>query len=161
GEHQRDDECAHGCGFRIVGRRRVSTSNPRNFPTFRREYPASRRSRDGCRASRAGANGSAMGATTFEAIEAEFLRRVNRTVWCSVATLDARDRLRTRILHPLWERSTGWILTARQSAKAKDLAHNATVSCAYWDQDQEQVHADCRATWEESLAEKRRLWELF
>ena len=102
-----------------------------------------------------------MSATTFEAIESEFLRRVGRTVWCSVATVDARDRVRTRILHPLWEGSTGWILTARQSAKAKDLAHNQTVSCAYWDQDQEQVHADCRASWEENLAEKRRLWELF
>jgi hypothetical protein len=33
-----------------------------------------------------------MGATTFEAIETEFLRRVGRTVWCSVATVDARDR---------------------------------------------------------------------
>jgi general stress protein 26 len=102
-----------------------------------------------------------MSTATFEAIEAEFLRRVARTVWCSVATVDARNRVRTRILHPLWEGSTGWILTARQSAKAKDLAHNPMVSCAYWDQDQEQVHADCRTTWEESLAEKRRLWDLF
>jgi general stress protein 26 len=102
-----------------------------------------------------------MSAATFEAIESEFLRRVNRTVWCSVATVDTRNRVRTRILHPLWEGSTGWILTARHSAKAKDLAHNATVSCAYWDQDQEQVHADCRTTWEESLSEKRRLWDLF
>jgi pyridoxine/pyridoxamine 5'-phosphate oxidase len=101
-----------------------------------------------------------MAATTFEAIETEFLRRVGRTVWCSVATVDTRDRVRTRILHPLWEGSTGWILTARQSAKAKDLAHNATVSCAYWDQDQEQVHADCRTSWEESIGEKRRLWDL-
>ena len=89
-----------------------------------------------------------MSTTTFEAIESEFLRRANRTVWCSV-------------LHPLWERSTGWILTARHSAKAKDLARNPTISCAYWDQDQEQVHADCQSTWEENPSEKRRLWELF
>jgi hypothetical protein len=35
------------------------------------------------------------------------------------------------------------------------------VSLSYWDQQQQQIYADCKAEWEDSLAEKKRLWELF
>ena len=45
----------------------------------------------------------------FEEIEGEFLARVARVVWCSLATADARDRVRSRVVHPIWEGATGWV----------------------------------------------------
>jgi len=100
-------------------------------------------------------------AKSFTDIEDEFLVRVRRIVWASVTTVDRKGRPRSRILHPLWEGSTGWIATGRQTFKAKHIAANPFVSLSYWDQQHQQIFADCRATWEESPDEKRRLWELY
>jgi general stress protein 26 len=102
-----------------------------------------------------------MDVASFAEIQEEFMNRVHRIVWCTVATVNRQGRIRSRILHPLWEGSTGWILTGRQSLKEKHLAHNPYVSLSYWDQQQQQIYADCKAEWEDSLAEKKRLWELF
>ncbi len=102
-----------------------------------------------------------MESTTFGEIEPEFMARVRRIVWCTVATIDAQGRPRSRILHPLWEGATGWIATGRQSHKAKHLAAHPYVSLSYWDPKHEQVYADCLATWEDGPAEKRRLWGVY
>jgi general stress protein 26 len=102
-----------------------------------------------------------MDVASFADIEKEFSQRVCRIAWCSVATVDRKGRPRTRILHPLWEGSTGWILTGRQSHKAKHLARNPYISLCYWDPEQEQVYADCKTEWEDRPEEKKRLWELF
>jgi general stress protein 26 len=98
---------------------------------------------------------------SFAQIEDEFMRRIRRTVWCSLATVDRRGRPRQRLVHPIWEGSTGWIGTNRDSFKAKHLAVNPYVSLSYWDPHHEQVYADCRAEWEDNPAEKRRIWDLF
>jgi general stress protein 26 len=98
---------------------------------------------------------------SFESLASEFKRRTERIVWCSMATADGRGRIRSRIVHPLWDGTTGWLLTGRQSAKAKDVDGNPFASLTYIDNAQEQVHVDCRATWEGRLAEKRRLWDWF
>lgn len=99
---------------------------------------------------------------TFDDIRDDFRSRVEHIVWCNVTTVDGRDRPRSRILHPLWEGSTGWILSSRHSAKEKHLAHNPYVSLCYFDlQQQQQVYAECRAEWIDGDAEKRRLWDLF
>jgi hypothetical protein len=37
----------------------------------------------------------------------------------------------SRVLHPIWEGSTGWILTHRGSHKSKHLAANPHTSLAY------------------------------
>lgn len=102
-----------------------------------------------------------MTVTDFAEIEGEFMRRVARTVWCSVATIDTKGRTRSRILHPLWEGSTGWIATGRDSLKARHIEANPHVSLSYWDPDHEQVLVDCTASWEDDPAEKQRLWDLF
>lgn len=101
-----------------------------------------------------------MNVARFKDIEEEFARRVRQIVWCTVATVDDRGRPRSRILHPIWEGATGWIATGRQSHKAHHLAGNPYVSLSYWDPRHEQVHADCRASWEESSHEKRRIWDM-
>jgi len=100
-----------------------------------------------------------MDAVSFAEIQEEFMNRVRRIVWCTVATVDTTDRPRSRILHPLWEGPVGWIATFRHSLKEKHIAHNPYVSLTYWDPQHRQIYADCKAEWEDSPGEKKRLWE--
>src|SRR5207245_5511585 len=65
---------------------------------------------------------------SFEEIQDEFLARVSRIVWCNVSTVDRKGRPRSRILHPIWEGSAGWIATGRNSFKATHMAGNRYVS---------------------------------
>ncbi len=97
----------------------------------------------------------------FEDIEAELKRRVERTIWCTMATQTDKGRLRSRILHPIWEGARAWIATGRHSPKEADLAANRYVSLSYWDPAHEQVHAECSCRWEDGLSEKKRIWGLF
>jgi hypothetical protein len=55
----------------------------------------------------------------FDAIEEEFASRTRRIVWCTVATVDEKGRPRTRILHPIWEGTAGWIATRAPLAQGK------------------------------------------
>jgi general stress protein 26 len=98
---------------------------------------------------------------SFDEIAAELERRTRRTPWCSMATVDARGRLRARIVHPLWDGRTLWLLTERQSPKARHLDRNPYTSLTYLDSAEEQVHVECRASWEERPEEKRRRWDWF
>ena len=65
-----------------------------------------------------------------------FVQMAHGIVWCSAATVDAKGRPRSRILHPIWEwdgdRLQGWIATSPHSPKAVDLAANPNVSLTYW-----------------------------
>lgn len=106
-----------------------------------------------------------MNSVPFSAIADEFLALVHAQVWCSVATMDAQNRPRSRVLHPLWENhsagTTGWIATGRASLKAKHLAHNPQVSLCYMKDPLKPVYVDCHAEWADDPAEKQRLWTLF
>ncbi|HZP58340.1 MAG TPA: pyridoxamine 5'-phosphate oxidase family protein [Dehalococcoidia bacterium] len=103
-----------------------------------------------------------MDVESFSEIEDEFHARVRRIVWCTVATVDTRGRPRTRILHPIWEAGpVGWIATGRHSLKAKHLARNDVIALTYWDPQQQEIHAQCRATWDDDVAQRRRIWELY
>lgn len=102
-----------------------------------------------------------MDVSSFEEIQEEFNQRVNRIVWCTVATVDLKGRPRSRILHPIWEGSTGWIATGRNSHKAKHLAKNPFVSLSYWDQQHQQIYAECRASWDDSMETKQRLYDMY
>jgi hypothetical protein len=97
----------------------------------------------------------------FAEIEAEFIQRVHTMVWCSVATVDAHGRPRSRILHPIWEGATGWIGTHRNSYKHRHLAQNPYMSLAYITEIMRPVYVDVTAAWVDDLAEKRRIWDLF
>lgn len=102
-----------------------------------------------------------MDVASFSEIEDEFMARVRRIVWCTVATVDRQGRPRSRILHPIWEGSTGYIATGRETLKTKHIARNPYVSLSYWDQQHQQVYADCRAEWDDRPEEKRRIWDLY
>ena len=97
----------------------------------------------------------------FADIAEEFGKRVARIVWCTMATVDAKGRPRTRIIHPIWEGPTGYIGTGRTSFKARHLAANPNVSFTYWDQLHEQVYIEATAEWLDDPADKTRVWELY
>jgi hypothetical protein len=101
-----------------------------------------------------------MEVTDFAVIADEFRARVERMVWCNVATVDARGRPRSRILHPLWEGATGWITTNPQSHKARHLADHPHVSLAYIADVAKPVYADCRVAWVDDPATKAHVWDL-
>ncbi len=97
---------------------------------------------------------------SFSELEQDFITRAHGAVWCNVATVNAQGRPRSRILHPIWEGSTGWITTRRTSPKARELAGNPYVSLAYIADVAKPTYAECEAEWIEDLTEKQRIWDL-
>lgn len=102
-----------------------------------------------------------MDISSFDDIKDEFMERVRAIVWCLVATVDGRGRPRTRVLHPIWEGTTGWIATNRHSLKEKHLARNPNVSLGYWDREAGLAYVDAVAEWDDAAEQKRRIWDLF
>jgi general stress protein 26 len=104
-----------------------------------------------------------MNVTSFAEIEQEFIEKVHKRVWCNATTIDTQNRPRSRTLHPIWEGSTGWVMTGRQTLKTKHLARNPYISLAYIDiaDPFNPVYAECRAEWVDELAEKQRIKDLF
>ena len=74
--------------------------------------------------------------TPFAPFEADFLRLAAEIVWCTVTTIDAQGRPRSRIFHPIFEvrdgLPIGWIATGRTPVKVADIAGNPQVACSYW-----------------------------
>ena len=77
-----------------------------------------------------------------------------------MSTVDTQGRPYSRILHPVWEGSKGWIATGRQTLKAKHLAKNPYVSLAYWDSQHDTAVVQARAEWCDDLATRTRIWSL-
>src|SRR5205823_4477339 len=88
-------------------------------------------------------------------------QRVRTIVWCAAATVDRRNRPRSRVLHPIWEGTTGWIATGRHSFKEKHLAANPHLSLAYVADMTKPLYVDCAAAWDDQPATKQRIWELY
>ena len=97
---------------------------------------------------------------TFGEIKVEFMARVSQAVYCSMATVDRLNRPRSRIMHPVWDGPTGWVISWPESHKARQLAHNPYVSLAYIHDKEKPVYADCTAEWVPDEAEKLRIWDL-
>ncbi|MGD9712589.1 MAG: pyridoxamine 5'-phosphate oxidase family protein [Thermomicrobiales bacterium] len=97
----------------------------------------------------------------FEEIESDFLERIGRMVWCNAATVDRRGRPRSRILHPIWDRSTGWVASYPDSFKTRHLKANPHVSLAYIADISKPVYVECVATWERDSLAKVNAWNLF
>jgi general stress protein 26 len=98
---------------------------------------------------------------SFDDIAADFNERVSRIVWATVTSVDRQGRPRSRLLHPIWDGATGYIMTGPTSHKAKHLAANPYVSVSYWDPKHDTVFAECKSEWVADPAEKQRVWDLF
>jgi general stress protein 26 len=97
---------------------------------------------------------------SFAEIAPEFLARVASSPWCSAATVDRRGRPRSRIVHPVWEGSTGWIGTRARSHKLKHLAQAPYLSLAYIADVANPVYVECAVRVVDETAEKRWVWEV-
>ena len=96
----------------------------------------------------------------FSEIEDEFHSRVSEQIWCAMTTTDRAGRPYSRIIHPFWEGSCGWILTHRNSHKAKHLESNPNVALAYVRGDvQRPVYVNCKASWIDDSNERHRVWQ--
>jgi general stress protein 26 len=101
-----------------------------------------------------------MEVASFEEIQDEFMRRVSQAVYCNMATVDRKGRPRSRMLHPIWDGSIGWVISWKETLKTKHLQVNPYVSLAYILDRDKPVYADCRAEWVDEESEKLRIWEL-
>lgn len=95
----------------------------------------------------------------FNDIKSEFSTRVEKMIWCNVATISPKQRPRSRIMHPVWEGSTGWVTSRRFATKAKHLEANPYVSLAYVADVAKPVYIECKAAWEDDMDEKIRVWD--
>jgi hypothetical protein len=96
---------------------------------------------------------------SIDEILSDFLERANRMVYGVLATVDPHGWPRTRVVHPVWEGSTGWVTGFPGSPKRRDLAHCPRVSLAYDAEPFTPANAECLAAWEDDLTEKQRVWE--
>ena len=94
-----------------------------------------------------------------------FVQMAHRIVWCTVATVDARGRPRSRILHPIWQWDgamlTGWVGTSPTPTKRAHLGANPYASVSYWSPSHDNAIADCRASLAFDDETRRRVWDLF
>jgi hypothetical protein len=94
-----------------------------------------------------------------------FVAMAHPIVWCSAATVDAKGRPRSRILHPIWEwdgeRLVGWIATSPTPSKRAHLAASPFMSLSYWAPSHDTCVADCRATWVLDDAGRTDVWNRF
>ena len=99
------------------------------------------------------------------AVAPAFVAMAHHIVWASVATVDARGRPRSRILHPFWQwdgtRLVGWVATSPTPAKRAHLAAHPFASASYWAPSQDTCTAECRAALVEDDATRAMVWELF
>src|SRR5262245_34801160 len=86
-------------------------------------------------------------------------------VWCSAATVDARGRPRSRVLHPIWiwdgKTLVGWVATGPTPTKRAHLAASAHLSASYWAPSHDTCVAECRAALVLDDATRTWLWDHF
>jgi len=88
---------------------------------------------------------------TFTEVAPAFVEMAHRIIWASVATVDAKGRPRSRVLHPVWQwdgtKLVGWIGTTPTPTKRAHLEASPHMSVNYWSSSQDTCVAECRATW--------------
>ncbi|HEX5691851.1 MAG TPA: pyridoxamine 5'-phosphate oxidase family protein [Roseiflexaceae bacterium] len=94
-----------------------------------------------------------------------FVEMAHRIVWCTVATVDAQGRPRSRILHPIWQwdgkQLVGWIGTSPTPSKRAHLEASPFASISYWAPSHDTCVAECRVTWGFDDETRTMVWELF
>ena len=103
--------------------------------------------------------------TDLAKIAPQFVEMAHRIVWAAAATVDAKGRPRTRVLHPLWlwdgKALHGWIATGPTPQKRAQLAASPNIALNYWAPSQDTCLAECRASWAFDDATRKQVWDLF
>ena len=94
-----------------------------------------------------------------------FVEMAHAIVWSAAATVDARRRPRSRILHPIWHwdggRLAGWIGTSPTPTKRAHLQASQYMSLSYWSPSHDTCQAECRAIWAFDDDTRTMVWNLF
>ena len=103
--------------------------------------------------------------SSFETTADAFLEMAHRIVWCNAASVDASGRPRSRVVHPIWERTrdglVGWFGTNATKTKRDHLDASPYLSMNYWDPTQDTCVAECAASFCFDLETRERIWNLF
>jgi hypothetical protein len=101
----------------------------------------------------------------LDVVAPAFVEMAHRIVWCSVASVDAAGRPRSRVLHPIWEwndgQLIGWIGTGPTPTKRAHLEASPYLSLNYWDSNQDTCVAECRAEWRFDLEMREQVWDAY
>lgn len=91
-----------------------------------------------------------------------FVAIAHRIVWANLATVDVHGRPRSRVVHPVWERTgdrlIGRVCTRATPTKRAHIAHSPYASVAYWDAEHDVAVAECAAEWD---PHPERTWPTF
>jgi hypothetical protein len=94
-----------------------------------------------------------------------FVEMAHQIVWATVATVDALERPRSRVLHPLWQWDgdtlRGWIATGPTPIKRAHLEHSPYVSVGYWAPTHDHCIAECGAEWAFDDETCEAVWQMF
>ncbi|WP_282777524.1 pyridoxamine 5'-phosphate oxidase family protein [Nocardia sp. CC201C] len=101
----------------------------------------------------------------FEDLESEFNAYVGSINYATMVTVDARNRPRTRVLIPVWEKvdgvPLGWLATYRTPVKEKHLAANPHTSFSYWKPGNNSVAVEATAEGVDDITLKTHVWDLY
>ncbi len=94
-----------------------------------------------------------------------FVAMAHGIVWCATATVDVKNRPRSRILHPMWEWNgesiVGWVGVRPTAITRKHLGHSPFVSCSYWNDAHDTCTAEAKATLCFDDETRVRVWDLY
>ncbi len=103
--------------------------------------------------------------TPLDQIAQAFVNMAHSIVWASVATVDADNKPRSRILHPIWEWDgtdlLGWVATVPTPLKRAHLAVHPDASVSYWTTNHDTCVADCLVEWYTDDETRAAVWEKF
>jgi hypothetical protein len=103
--------------------------------------------------------------TSLEQIAPAFVGMAHSIVWSSVATVDAKGRPRTRIMHPIWQWDGAalvrWIATEPTPLKRAHLTAHPDISISYWTTNHDTCSAECRADWVFDDEGRTAVWSMF
>ncbi|MFC3890690.1 pyridoxamine 5'-phosphate oxidase family protein [Lentzea rhizosphaerae] len=103
--------------------------------------------------------------SSFADIEEKFFEYVADIKYCTMITVDKRNRPRARVLLPIWEvvdgRPVGWLAAYKTPVKVAHLARNPHATFSYWSPRQNVVHVDTVSLWVDDPEIKRDVWALY
>lgn len=93
-----------------------------------------------------------------------FVAIAHEIVWCTLSSVDASGRPRSRVVHPVWELGdaglTGWLTTRSGTPKLGHIEATPYVSCSYWWERHDVAVAECHARVVADRGERERVWAL-
>lgn len=96
-----------------------------------------------------------------DAFFADANEAAKKSIWAAIATVDG-DQARVRIVHPTWENDVLWFATGTTTAKARQIASNASVDVQWQVGPPDFIHLLVRgtATLLDDQATKDHVWDV-